>query len=96
MDRGPGKSSFNEIISQDSQELAAGQQNVTAACPKDKLEFNVFRAQCVEQSNCPSKMSVFVWVPLLIGILLGDLTLVVIMLSNDVRIELIKIEESDY
>ena len=47
MDRGPGKSSFNEIISQDSQELAAGQQNVTAACPKDKLEFNVFRAQCV-------------------------------------------------
>ena len=40
-------------------------------------------------------MSVFVWVPLLIGILLGDLTLVVIMLSNDVRIELIKIEESD-
>ena len=93
MDRGPGKSSFNEIISQDSQELAAGQQNVTAACPKDKLEFNVFRAQ---QSNCPSKMSVFVWVPLLIGILLGDLTLVVIMLSNDVRIEWIKIEESDY
>ena len=47
MDRGPGKSSFNEIISQDSQELAAGQQNVRAAYPKDKLEFNVFRAQCV-------------------------------------------------
>ena len=40
-------------------------------------------------------MSVFVWVPLLIGILLRDLTLVVIMLSNDVRIELINIEVSD-
>lgn len=40
-------------------------------------------------------MSVFVWVPLLIGILLGDLTHVVIMLSNDVQIELINIEVSD-
>lgn len=35
------------------------------------------------------------WVPFLIIILLGDLTLVVIMLSNDVRVEVIEIEVSD-
>ena len=36
--KGTGKSSSNKIINQDKQEVALGEQNVRAACPKDKLE----------------------------------------------------------
>ena len=33
---------INKIINEDKQEVAPGKQNVTAASPKDKLEFNNF------------------------------------------------------
>ena len=36
--KGTGKSPSNKIINQDKQEVALGEQNVKAACPKDKLE----------------------------------------------------------
>ena len=42
MGKAPGKSSFNKIINYDEQEFTPGKQNVRDACPKDKVEFNVF------------------------------------------------------
>lgn len=37
-----GRPSSNKTINQKVQEVALGKQNVTAACPKEKLEFKFF------------------------------------------------------
>lgn len=42
MGRGLNNVPSNKIISEDKQEVALGWQNVRAACPKDKLEFQFF------------------------------------------------------
>ena len=42
--KGPRKSSSNQIIDKDEQEVASGKQYVRHACPQDKLEFKVFLA----------------------------------------------------
>ena len=42
--KGPRKSSFNQIIDKDEQEVASGKQYVRHACSQDKLEFKVFLA----------------------------------------------------
>ena len=45
MGNSPGYTlSSNKITNWDEQEVATGKQNATAACPKNKLEFN-FQAQ---------------------------------------------------
>ena len=44
MGKGLSKVPSNKIISWDEQEVALSQQNVRAACPKDKLEFQFFQA----------------------------------------------------
>ena len=44
MGKAPSKSSSNEIINLDEQEMAPGKQNKRAACPKEKLEFTFFQA----------------------------------------------------
>ena len=42
MGKGLSKSSSNEIINKDEQEVAPGKQNMRAACSKDKREFQFF------------------------------------------------------
>ena len=42
--KGPRKSSSNQIIDKDQQEVASGKQYMKHACPQDKLEFKVFLA----------------------------------------------------
>ena len=42
MGKRQSQSSSNKIINEDQQEVALGKQNMTAACPKDKLEFKSF------------------------------------------------------
>ena len=42
MGKGLSKVPSNKIISYDEREVALGKQNVRAACPKDKLEFQFF------------------------------------------------------
>ena len=42
MGKDPGKSSIHKIINQDEQEVAAGKQNVRAACRNDNLGFKFF------------------------------------------------------
>ena len=40
----PRKSSSNQFIDKDEQEVASGKQSVRHACPHHKLEFKVFLA----------------------------------------------------
>ena len=42
MVKSPGKSSSNKIINWEKQEVVPDKKNMRAACPRDKLEFNLF------------------------------------------------------
>ena len=99
MGNGRGNSSSNKIITWDKQEVAPGRQNMRVACSNYKLEFNVFSSpwkdNVYSSLTVPQKCRRLGVGTFLISILLGDLTHVVIMLSNDVQIELINIEVSD-
>ena len=42
MGKGLGKSSSTKITSYNKQEMVPDKQNVSVACPKDKLDFKIF------------------------------------------------------
>ena len=50
MGQGLGRPSSNKTINKKVQEVALGKQNVTAACPKEKLEFKFFSGPSSNQT----------------------------------------------
>ena len=49
MSQGPGRPSSNKTINYKVQEVVLGKEDVTVACPKEKLEFKLFSGpSCIQ------------------------------------------------